>query len=76
VSELLGPDATPRQADLCVWSILGQCLFYRLSQPVVVRLHPEHGYSPDEITRLAEHITRFSICAIKQMAPENKPKTS
>jgi AcrR family transcriptional regulator len=75
VSELLGPGATVQQADLCVWSILGQCLFYRLSQPVVVRLHPEHSYNPDEITRLAEHITRFSICAIKQMAPAYQPKT-
>jgi AcrR family transcriptional regulator len=76
VRELLGPGATAHQADLCVWSILGQCLFYRLSQPVVVRLHPEHSYGPDEITRLAEHITRFSICAIKQMTPRNGPKTS
>lgn len=75
VEELLGPAATLHQADLCVWSIFGQCLFYRHSQPVVVRLHPEHGYSSDEITQLAEHITRFSVCAIKQMSQSTPGET-
>ncbi len=68
VRDLLGPAATPQQADLCVWSILGQCLFYRHSQPVVLRLHPEHQYTPEEISRLADHITSFSLCAIRDMA--------
>jgi TetR/AcrR family transcriptional regulator, regulator of cefoperazone and chloramphenicol sensitivity len=75
VRELLSPDAPAHQVDLCVWSILGQCLFYQHSRPVIVRLHPEYRYSPDEITHLAEHITRFTLGAIKQLAGAQQGET-
>ena len=51
----------------CVHSILGQCLFYRHSQPVLKRLHPRLRYSHKEIEAIAEHIAEFSLAGIKHL---------
>ena len=57
------PDHTIRQLGL---SIISQCAYYRLQDRVVAMLTP-----PDQLdehftpTSLANHITRFSIAAIR-----------
>jgi AcrR family transcriptional regulator len=49
----------------CVYSILGQCLFYRHSHPVLQRLHHKLRYDHGEIGAIAEHIVEFSLAGIK-----------
>jgi len=49
---------------LCAMSIMGQCLFYRNSRPVVARLF-EKEYGPSDIKMFADHITAFSLQAIR-----------
>ena len=65
VRELLGPAATDEQVHRCQMSIIGQCLHYRNARPVIERLFPEQQYAPQDIARMADHITRFSLCALK-----------
>ena len=48
-----------------VHSILGQCLFYRHSHPVLQRLHPKLRYDHREIAAIAAHIADFSLAGIK-----------
>ena len=74
VGELLGPEADSRQLHLCVWSVLSQCLLYRHSRAVMTRLHPEMRFTPGDVQGVTEHITRFSLHAIRQLARENDAK--
>ncbi len=68
IRELLGSSATVRQARLCGMSVVSQCLFYHHCRPVVSRLFPEQKFGRSDIESLADHITRFSIAAIRQLA--------
>src|SRR4030095_15968453 len=69
VRDLLGPDASPETVRLCTLSVISQCVFYRHSAAVVTRLYPEIVPSR-EIDRIAEHVTRFSLAAIRGL-PDN-----
>lgn len=67
VTEILGPQADDRTVVLCARSVVGQCLFYRHSQPVLIRLDPNQTFHPEALDELAAHITRFSMAALKQV---------
>ena len=62
---LLGPKATDTQVRLCAMSVVGQCLLYHHHRPVLDRLYGASVSSPQDITRLARHITAFSLGAIR-----------
>lgn len=65
VRELLGVDPDAETVRLCSFSVVSQCLFYHHCQPVVCRLFPEQKFSPEQVEKLADHITSFSLAAIK-----------
>ncbi|NMC48073.1 MAG: CerR family C-terminal domain-containing protein [Desulfovibrio sp.] len=65
VAEILGPGADPFLVGLCTQSITGQCRSYVFSRPIVARLFPELTFDEQGVERLAEHIARFSLAAIK-----------
>lgn len=48
----------------CAHSILGQCLYYRHSHPVLQRLYPKLRYGRKEIEAIAAHIADFSLAGI------------
>ncbi|MDQ7832483.1 MAG: CerR family C-terminal domain-containing protein [Desulfovibrionaceae bacterium] len=64
VSDILGPGADAALVGLCVQSIVGQCRNYAVARPILVRLFPDLTYDDSGITRLAEHIVRFSVAAM------------
>jgi AcrR family transcriptional regulator len=70
VRDLLGGGATDEQVRTCTCSIAGQCCFYRHADALLTRLYPEHGTSPAEIERLAEHVTRFSLQGLRCYAAD------
>ena len=72
VSELLGAGADDATKRLCANSVVSQALFYHHCRPVVVRLHPDLKFDRAGIERLTEHITRFSLAAITNLA--TKPR--
>lgn len=64
VRELLGPAAAVDAVNLCVLSVVSQCVFYRNSAPIVARLYPDL-VPARELARLADHVSRFSLAAIR-----------
>lgn len=67
VAEVLGNGAAPDgpEARLCAMSIVGQCQYVFRSKAIIDRLAPEMRFDPAGIRALAEHIMRFSLCALK-----------
>jgi AcrR family transcriptional regulator len=68
VAAILGCRDNPALLRRCVCSIVGQCLFYHHSRPVIQRLFPEQEYARSDIEALADHITEFSFAAIQHLA--------
>lgn len=64
VRDLLGKDASDETVRLCTLSVVAQCTFYRNSAPILARLYPDLTPAR-EIARLADHVTRFSLAAIR-----------
>jgi AcrR family transcriptional regulator len=67
VRELMGGDVPEQQVWMSAASILGQCLHYNNGRPVITRLHPELKYDSEGIESIADHITQFSLAALRNM---------
>lgn len=65
VFEIVGDSMSEAARRRCMYSLFGQCLFYRNSHPVLQRLHPELRYDLDEIEAIAQHIADFSLAALR-----------
>ena len=64
VREIAGEQTGETDLRRCVHSILGQCLYYRHSHPVLQRLYPKLRYGRKEIETIAGHIADFSLAGI------------
>jgi len=74
VSALLGPKASPEQVRLCSMSVVSQAMFYHHCRAVIVRLFPDLKFDLPHIETLTEHITSFSLAALRNAA--RKPKVA
>ncbi|MGH2359985.1 MAG: CerR family C-terminal domain-containing protein [bacterium] len=72
VRDLAGPGVSDEEIRLCAFSIVGQCLHYFHCQPVISRLYPQQKYGSDDIERLADHVTRFSLAALRHLSDEKR----
>jgi AcrR family transcriptional regulator len=61
VAAILGKGAKERNVRLCSMSIVGQCLYFRHSHPVITRLFPGEVFGAKQIEELTEHITGVSL---------------
>jgi AcrR family transcriptional regulator len=68
VRELLGKRAPAELLRHCALSVAGQIFFHFHCRPVLNRLFSDMRYAEPDIERLADHITRFSLGAIKKLA--------
>ena len=68
VCELLGRRATATTIRQCQLSVLGQCLYFHYARAAIQHIHPEQGFEPVDIERLAKHITQFSLAGIRQVS--------
>ena len=66
--EIAGEKTGEAELRRCVYSILGQCLYYRHSHPVLQRLHPRLRYDQKEIAAIALHIADFSLAGINAIS--------
>jgi len=66
VREILGGKATTAEVRLSAMSVVSQILFYHHCRPVVTRMFPDLKFDRRQIDRLAEHITEFSLAALKR----------
>jgi AcrR family transcriptional regulator len=69
ILEELLPDLPKSKRTLIAHSIVGQCVFHRLAQPIVSLLVGEEEYRSYDAGRLAEHIIDFSFAAIGLRPP-------
>jgi len=65
--ELTGGCFSQRQLSYFASSIMGQCLYFLQSRPIIERLNPDFKIGKAEIAEIAEHITRFSLAAIAEL---------
>jgi AcrR family transcriptional regulator len=70
VRDILGKTATEDKINLCCASIVGQSLFFFYAQPMIMRLFPAKNYADTQL--IADHITRFSLNAIKEFVVDKK----
>ena len=61
IREILGNNYDVKKVELCVMSILGQCLYFRNAKPIVLRIRCKDRYSNEDIKEIAEHIINFSL---------------
>lgn len=69
IRELVPGEQTERQGWLIGFSIVSQCLFYKVHRPIAELLVGREEYAKFNIPMLADHITRFSLAAIGQGEP-------
>jgi TetR/AcrR family transcriptional regulator, regulator of cefoperazone and chloramphenicol sensitivity len=73
VSQLLGLPASDERVWQCALSVQAQCLFYKMSKPVSLRMSPPgFKFTPEVIDALAEHIFQFSLGGIRAVAAAQK----
>ena len=67
VQEVAGHRLSQEQAWLCAQSVVAQCVYQKHSEAIISRLGPPLPQGLEEIDRLVEHITRFSLAAIRHL---------
>ena len=65
IERIAGGKLSARRLELIGSSIVGQCLFYNHCQTIVLRLRGKSAYEQTDVDELVEHITAFSLAAIK-----------
>ena len=71
VGELLPEDSAAHRVRQVAFSIIGQCLFYRIAGDVIEMMATPDDHDHFTIEALAEHITRFSLAGMAgDAAPE------
>jgi len=66
------PDADERKLNALSFSVIGQCLHYRMARPVVERLIGPDAYETLDLDYLTDHITSFCLAALGCLPPLNK----
>jgi AcrR family transcriptional regulator len=67
LKDLLGSEASIETIQHCALSIVGQCLHHAYARPIIERLQIEQGSTDQDIERLADHITKFSLGGIEKI---------
>lgn len=75
VRRIVRNHASPEQMNMCCNSIVGQCVVYAHSRPVLARLYPQDVATPEFVERLADHITRFSLGGLKKLTRGARKRT-
>jgi AcrR family transcriptional regulator len=82
IGGMIGFPPDHEKTRLCAHSVMGQIMHYVLARPVLTRLWPELKMTPEQLDRIADHITEFSLAYLRQVAsthyqapaPENRRK--
>lgn len=64
ILEELMPGVTPQRLRLVAFSVVGQCLHYRVTDPVIRMLVPPEEYASYQPEMLARHITKLTLQGI------------
>jgi hypothetical protein len=68
VGALIGVPAADDRTRLCAHSIMGQVIIYVLASPILARLWPDMKMTPENLDRIADHVTDFSLAYLRQVS--------
>ena len=63
----LAPDLSADELQLCVFSVIGQALFYRFAMPALLQMLALESYPKRFAAKLAEHVAEFSLGGLDRM---------
>jgi AcrR family transcriptional regulator len=69
VSELLPPGVPKIQIHLTAFSVIGQCLFYKVQEPVARQLMPPGEFDALTIDQITQHIAGVMLTALGRTLP-------
>jgi hypothetical protein len=72
LAELVPPATTDVERHQIGFSIVGQCLHYRVAQPIVRLLISTEEYEQYDAERLAAHISHWTLAALGVASPLTK----
>ena len=72
----LAPGASRKAVERCVFSIIGQVLFYRFTMPAMLLLQGIETYPRGYARELAEHITEFSLGGLVPGVRPSQPEAA
>ena len=58
------PDADERKLNALAFSVIGQCLYYRMGRPIAERLIGRDSFESLDLDFLTDHITSFCLAAL------------
>jgi AcrR family transcriptional regulator len=64
IGELLPAGTSLDRLQMTAFSVVGQCLFYRVQEPVAKLLVGEEQYATFTVDRIANHIATFTLAAL------------
>jgi TetR/AcrR family transcriptional regulator, regulator of cefoperazone and chloramphenicol sensitivity len=66
------PATDERKSNALAFSVIGQCLHYRMARPVTVRLIGPEAYQSLDLDFLTDHISGFCLAALGCVPPLNE----
>jgi len=69
VEEIAGGKTDAGTVELCVASIIGQCIYYMVAQNFIPRMYDHVKLTPEGIEEIAGHVVEFSLGGIAAKAP-------
>ncbi|HEX3656405.1 MAG TPA: CerR family C-terminal domain-containing protein [Pirellulales bacterium] len=72
IDALVPADLPIARRRLIAFSVVGQCLHYRVAQPVIALLVPPEECRNLTSDQLADHISRFTLAALAQLSGEDR----
>ena len=66
------PEADDRRLNALAFSVIGQCLHYKMARRVTERLIGDEGYRALDLDYLTDHITAFCLAALGMGPPLNQ----
>ena len=70
LAELLPADSTRTDCHLAAFSVIGQCLHFKIGRAMMELLVGTEELKTYDITRLVEHIAQFSLAALGCKGPQ------
>lgn len=67
----LCPEADDRRLDALAFSVVGQCLHYKVARPISIRLIGPEAYAQLDVEYLTDHITSFCLAALGVVSPDS-----
>jgi AcrR family transcriptional regulator len=66
------PEADERKLNALTFSVIGQCLHYKMARPVTERLIGPEAFGALDLEFLTDHITSFCLAALGSIPPLNQ----